>query len=251
MDPDLKDKFINLWRMYFPGESLPITFEISDDTRGIQEARKAENWRCFICDLTKVRNGTDLACNQSSISCSGGRRYCGFANEIRPDFRYFLSYGIEGKVEGERYKKTPEIVDKWREEMDEVPASGRYILFKRWDHLNKTDNPEVAIFFCRPEVLSGLFTLANYDRADPFAVISPMGAGCSTIVYYPYFEQHSHDPRAVIGMMDPSARPCVPVDILTFAVPMKKFVSMIHNMEESFLTTPTWEKVKKKIAMSS
>ena len=56
---------------------------------------------------------------------------------------------------------------------------------------------------------------------------------------------------AVLGMFDPSARPCVPVDMLSFAVPMKKFMQMIGYIEESFLITPTWQKVIKKIGQSA
>jgi hypothetical protein len=48
-------------------------------------------------------------------------------------------------------------------------------------------------------------------------------------------------------MFDISARPCVPRETLTFAVPMNKFISMIGNMEESFLITHSWDKVKKRI----
>ncbi len=77
-----------------------------------------------------------------------------------------------------------------------------------------------------------------------------MGAGCSSIVHYPWHEEQSDDPKAILGMMDPSARPCVPLDVMTFAVPMKKFVRMVTYMDESFLITPAWEKVKKKIVQS-
>jgi hypothetical protein len=48
-------------------------------------------------------------------------------------------------------------------------------------------------------------------------------------------------------MFDVSARPCVPPDTLTFAVPMKKFSPMVENMDESFLITPSWEKVRNRI----
>lgn len=251
MDPDLKDTFIRLWEKFFPGESLPITFEIALDSRNVQAAKSTEKWRCFICDLAKVRNGNSLAFDATSITCRGGLRYCGYQHERPQNFEYFLSYGIEGKLEGERYKKTPEIVDAWQQEITQIPSTGKFFLFKRWDHLEADDNPEVVIFFARGEVLSGLFSLANFDRVDPYGVITPMGAGCSSVVYYPWLEEQSSDPRAVLGMMDPSARPCVPVDMLTFAVPMKKFTAMICNMEESFLITPTWDKVQKKIAQSS
>jgi len=52
-------------------------------------------------------------------------------------------------------------------------------------------------------------------------------------------------------MFDPSARKCVALDILTFAVPMKKFTRMIADREESFLIPGTWETVRKKIRQSN
>ena len=46
----------------------------------------------------------------------------------------------------------------------------------------------VAIFFAPPNVLSGLFTLANFDEPLPNGVIAHFGAGCASIVDYPYKE---------------------------------------------------------------
>jgi hypothetical protein len=123
-------------------------------------------------------------------------------------------------------------------------------VFKRWDHFEESDYPDVVIFFARPDVLSGLFTLATFDETDRNAVVSPFGAGCATIIQYPYLEKDAEHPRCVLGMLDVSARPCVPPDVLTFAVPMKKFMQMVANMEESFLLTDSWRKVKRRIAAS-
>jgi hypothetical protein len=93
-------------------------------------------------------------------------------------------------------------------------------------------------------VLSGLFTLANYDFSEQDGVIAPMGAGCASIVGYP-LEQSSLNPsRCVLGMFDVSARPHVGQDELTFSVPMKRFEQMVSNMDESFLITESWDKVK-------
>ena len=78
-------------------------------------------------------------------------------------------------------------------------------------------------------------------------VIAPFGSGCASVVEYPYLEKDSKKPRAVIGMFDVSARPYVDKDMLTFSVPLNKFSRMIENMEESFLITPSWEKVQKRI----
>jgi len=64
---------------------------------------------------------------------------------------------------------------------------------------------------------------------------------------YPYLERDAARPRGVIGMFDISARPFVPNNVLTFSVPMNKFVRMIENMEESFLITDSWLRIQKRI----
>ena len=231
---------------------LPITFEIHDGGGGTAEkAKTPAGWRCIICDLARVRKGTSLVFDRNSVTCSGGLFYLGYETQRRENFRYFLSSGKPGVVEGERYKKTPEIVDEMDARHVSLPAEGKCYTFKRWDKLAPEDNPDVVIFFARPEILSALFTLTNFDQADPNGVICPFGSGCSSIIHYPRLEQASDQPRAVLGMFDPSARPCVPVDILTLAIPMKKFGKMIGNMDESFLITKTWDKVKTKIVRSN
>ncbi len=50
-----------------------------------------------------------------------------------------------------------------------------------------------------------------------------------------------------MGMFDPSARPYVPKDTLSFAVPMKRFEQIINYMEESFLITGTWQEIRDRI----
>ncbi len=116
--------------------------------------------------------------------------------------------------------------------------------------MEESDDPEVVIFYARPDVLSGLFTLTGFDVSDVDGVRSPFGAGCATIVQYPYLEIESDLPKGIIGMFDVSARPFVGVNELTLAIPMKKFMIMVENMEESFLITESWEKVKRRIDIS-
>ncbi len=164
-----------------------------------------------------------------------------------PNFEYFLSYGIPGKLEGERYKKSPELVTEHMKHQTSFKAPAKYIMFKRWDSMEKGDKPLVIIFFAPPDVLSGLFTLANFDEPEPCGVIAPFCAGCGSIVDYPYKELKNERSRAVLGMFDVSARPFVPAGVLTFAIPWPKFVRMVDNMEESFLITRSWEKVKNRI----
>jgi hypothetical protein len=181
------------------------------------------------------------------VKCGGAKRYLGFADKIRPNFEYFLSCGIENEMEGERYIRTPQLVEELMKKQKKLKITGKYIVFKRWDKLNENDDPDVAIFFATPDILSGLFTLANYDQSEPDNTITPFAAGCGSLVYFPYIEKDSVRPRAVIGLFDVSARPCVPEGVLTFSVPIVKFTKMINFMDESFLITDSWKKVQKRI----
>jgi hypothetical protein len=250
MNIALRDKFMRLWARYFDGAALPICFYYTDDEACRQHLRPSKGRACLIGQLAAVRRGETLAVDTESVGCAGGRRYLGFTTELMPDFEYFLSCGIPGKLEGERYKKSPELV---REAIARAPAfeaPARYALFRRWDMLDEADAPEVVIFFATPDVLSGLFTLSNFDESDPNAVIAPFGAGCGTIVQYPYLEKDSERPRSVLGMFDVSARPFVEGSLLSFAAPMAKFARMIENMDESFLVTGSWAKVQRRIGPS-
>ena len=247
MKPELRDSFIQRWQMYFNSADLPITFYYTNNPEDVEIITSSGKWNCLICELQKVRSGESLAFSSESLKCGGAKRYLGFTDKMRPNFAYFLSCGIENEMEGERYIRTPELVEELMKNQKKLNIPGRYIVFKRWDKLNEKDTPDVAIFFASPDILSGLFTLANYDQSEPNSTFAPFGAGCGSIVYYPYLEKDSLRPRAVIGMLDVSARPCVPAGVLTFSVPMNKLTKMISYMEESFLITDSWKKVQKRI----
>jgi uncharacterized protein (DUF169 family) len=242
-----KETFLKHWDTYFGDADLPICFYYTDQEGRAKLANPSSRHQCFIGALAKVRKGQSLCFNTKSVGCFGGKRYLGFTKRMMPRFEYFLSCGIPGEVEGERYKKSPEMVEEAMKNLPQFKAPGRYIVFKRWDMLEESDDPAVVIFFAKADVLSGLFTLANYDEVEENGVITPFGAGCSTIVMYPYLERDADRPRAVFGMFDVSARPFVPKEMLTLAVPMNKFERMVDNMEESFLITPAWGKVRKRI----
>lgn len=247
MDRELRDKFTGLWSRFFDGADLPVAFFYGNGEEKGNRPKPPAGHRCVVADILRALRGKTVVLDAGNIGCEGGRRYFGFAGALRPHFEYFLSYGIPGEVEGERYKKTPELVKSIMKHLPNFRAPGKTILFKRWDTLDDGDEPEAAIFFARPDVLAGLFTLANFDEAVQNVVYAPFGPGCGTIVSYPHLEKDLENPRAVLGMFDVSARPCVPADVLTFSVPMKRFIRMIANMEESFLVTPSWRKVLKRI----
>lgn len=247
MDNEFKEGFIRKWNKYFPGADLPIGFYYTNMKDQKTMPKPPKRHRCIMCDLAKVRSGRTLCFDVNSIGCSGGKRYLGFEEMQMLNFEYFLSYGIPGKLRGERYKKTPELVREHMKHQAPFKAPAKYILFKRWDSMEEGDKPLVIIFFATPDVLSGLFTLASFDEPQPQGVIAPFCAGCGSIVDYPYKELQSGRPHTVLGMFDVSARPFVPAEVLTFAIPWPKFVRMADNMEESFLITKSWDKVRNRI----
>ena len=105
MDITFKEKFLTLWKKYFNSAELPLAFYYTDDTGRAELVKPGSVPRCFIGALGKVRQGQSLSFEKESVGCAGGKRYLGFADHLRPNFEYFLSCGIPGKMEGERYKK--------------------------------------------------------------------------------------------------------------------------------------------------
>jgi len=249
MKTTFKKKFLTLWRQYFNYAELPITFYYTNTPAKAETVKPGAVPRCIIGSMMKIQRGESLAFDVDAVGCPGGKRYLGFTQgELMPNFEYFLSCGIPGKLEGERYKKTPEMVREYmKKHAPAMKAPGKYIVFKRWDKLTVRDNPEVVIFFAGADVLAGLFTLASFDEAEQNMVIAPFGSGCASIIQYPYLETKSAKPKSVIGMFDISARPFADKDKLAFAAPMTKFQRMVDNMEESFLITPSWAKIQKRI----
>lgn len=246
MQISIRDQFIEKWNQYFPQAQLPLVFYYSRQLNGAREADKPAGHRCMICDLNKVRKGTSLAFSRDNIGCGGGLRYTGYEEDMRDDFEFFLSCGKSG-IEGERYKKNPEIVKEMMDDIPLIPAKDQWLIFKRWDMLTEEDNPDVAVFFATPDVISGLFMLANFDFIGQHGVTAPFSSGCGASILYPFFEKEREKPKSVLGMFDPSARPCVEPNVMTFSTPVKRLKQMMANMDESFLITQTWETMRKRI----
>jgi hypothetical protein len=247
MDTQFSIHFIYQWSKYFKSAELPIAYyytaHVSDgDTNDSQVVD-----RCLIGNLKRVRQGFPFVYDVHTPGCSGGKRYTGFSQSLRPNFEYFLSCGIPGELEGERYKRDPDLVKQYLLQHPPFEAPAEYLVFKRWDKLIPEDEPLAVIFFATGDVLSGLFALANYDIAEPDGVITPMGAGCGSIIGYPLEQAGKVKPRCVLGMFDVSARPHIGRDELTFSIPYKRFTQLVGYMDESFLITNSWGKVRSRL----
>jgi len=247
MDPQFFKYFIDQWSKYFSAVELPIAYYYTDSPRQEEIVASQAADRCLIGNLKRVRQGFPFVYDSHTPGCSGGKRYAGFSHSLRPNYIYFLSCGIPGELVDERYKQNPALVEKYMLQHPPFEAPAKYLVFKRWDRLSTADNPLAVIFFAAGDVLSGLFSLANYDMATPDGVITPMGSGCASIISYPLEQAGNEVPRCVIGMFDVSARPHLGQDELTFSIPIARFVQLVGYMDESFLTTKSWDKVRTRI----
>jgi hypothetical protein len=94
---------------------------------------------------------------------------------------------------------------------------------------------------------AGGATFGSIETLTVDGAATGVASGCGALVMHPYLQGRSEHPRAVLGLFDPSARPYAAPDVLGFAVPIARFERMAANMEESFLITPTWDAMRKRI----
>lgn len=177
--------------------------------------------------------------------CRGGNSYLGFARPA-PFIPDFVSVGTES-MEGEHYLPSPDSVRRYLDEIDVQPAPAPYCVVKPLGQFAAGEEAVAVIFFERVEVLSGLCALAMFAFDDVHAVVSPFGSGCSTVLAWVDYYKRKGDRKAVLGGFDPSCRPFIGMDQLTFAVAGEDFAVMLAAARDSFLACRDWRKVRKKM----
>jgi len=233
-------------RLRLPEHPLGVFYSNAEPPGGITP--KPGAWACMIGLLQRARcHGETVYFDENHAGCDGGAYYLGFRSIPRPKIEYFLSCGIPGEMEGERYIKTPEIAREYFASTKPRKAPAKYAIFKPLDKLAEAEEPEVIIFFAPPDILSGLVVLTGYATERPDAVRVPFSSGCGSILTHPLKEGEKENPQAILGMFDVSARPFVDPHTLTLAMPTKLFLTLLKNQDESFLITKSWEKVRERI----
>ena len=122
-----------------------------------------------------------------------------------------------------------------------------YLNFVSVDKLDSWDGVEAIVFFATPDILSGLCTWAFYDNDAENAVVTKFASGCAAIVSFATTENRKGGRSCFLGMFDPSARPLIPKNELTFAVPMSRFEEMLRTMPDSALFQKAFSVVKRRI----
>lgn len=209
------------------------------------------NWACVIGQIYLARKKKTAAYfEHERFGCLGGAFYLGYLKPQLNFITHYVSTGIPNIVEGECYLSSPEVTRRFFETIDPRPAPGRFCVFKPLSQFQEDEKPELVIFFGRPELISGLHQLATFVTDDFEAVMSPFGAGCSNIVTWPLKYLAQGKLKAVLGGWDPSDRPFLKTDEISFSMPHALYELMLAGWPKSFLARSAWQKVKRKIARS-
>ncbi len=235
----------------------------------------AENkWGCVMWLAAAAAKGKSAVADAKTFGCFGGGVGLGFGNQYKnfpggeEGFCHFLSTGNASReggpelaekikpymtaeshdhfLHGERYIKSPDLVEKFVQTLPITDIPEKYVVFQPLDKIDPAqEKPQTVIFFVNPDQLSALTVLANYGRGDYENVIMPYAAACQTMGIYPYHEAKSARPRAVVGLTDLTARVYIRKqlnnpNLMTFAVPFAFFEEMEQNVSGSFLERHTW-----------
>ena len=229
--------FLNNFREAFGQQpESPIAFWYSAEPLG--ELQKVNG--CFFKGFNRLKEGKTLTLDEATIGCGGGKFYSGFVDmpERIPNF-------VSQK---EKYKKTPEQVLGFIERMELERATLPYLNFDYIDRIESFDNIEGILFFATPDVMSGLATWAFFDNDEEDTVCSIFGSGCSLVVAQTIRENRREGRRTFLGGFDPSLRPWLDPNVLTYVIPMSRFKEMYHTMRQSCLfDTHAWGKVRERI----
>ena len=229
-------EFIESYREAF-GDAAPLPIALAYDSAPATDVRSVP--KCMIGAISKVRNGEALTLSADNVLCGGGGLYTAF-RPMPERVPVFVS-------EVEHYKKTKEMVIDYVDSLKISLTDKPYLNFVRVDKLENWDDAEALIFFATPDMLSGLCTWAFYDNNDSDAVTTQFASGCASIITFAVDENRSGGRRCFLGMLDPSARPLVPANELTFTIPMSRFKEMLTTMNDSALYQKAFSALKRRI----
>ena len=230
------NEFIERYRDAF-GDAAPMPIAFGYSYNAVSEIKRVP--KCMIGTISNVRHGESLTLTEENVICGGGGLYTAF-REMPERVPMFVS-------EVEHYKQSKEMVIDYVNNLYIQITNKPYLNFVRIDKLKNWDEAEAILFFATPDILSGLCTWAFYDNNSSDAVTTQFASGCAAIVSFAINENRKNGNRCFLGMFDPSARPLVPENELTFTIPMCRFKRMLETMNDSALFQKAFSIIKKRI----
>lgn len=200
---------------------------------------------CVVALLSAAAKGRVGAVTKEAIGCLGGRSGLGFEKLSPEPLVHFLAEGTASHP-GLRQKKDAATAAAYVSSLP-VTQPAEVVVFCPLDQLPQGAVPVSVIFLVNPDQLSALVTLANYDKPTQDNVQVRFAAGCAQAVLLSMCDSEAGADRCIIGLTDPSARLHVDKDLLSFSLPYARFLELEEQVDASFLTTETWQRLRKRI----
>jgi uncharacterized protein (DUF169 family) len=193
---------------------------------------EADIWRCMFSHINDVGGGTKLAFSDGKMGCDGAACYLGF-KEVNPGAGKFLA-------EKERFKLNVSLGKEFYDQIQPIPTQDKYLILAPIEDISDDVCIEVVVLWVNALSLSGLVTLANFDRSSNDNVVIPFASGCQSIWTIPYKEKRIKSPKAVVGCLDPAMRKHISPDTISFSLPSERFLEMSEYIPDSFLMKENW-----------
>jgi len=206
---------------------------------------KEGRWGCVVSLLNAAAKGRTAVFDEKTTPCMGGQVGLGLGCYDVDFIKQLLSTGFGGGREGEYYLKTQELAEKFATGLPQI-VTDKYIVFKPLAELKEYETPEVVVFLANADQLSALLLLGNYDKATQDNVKIDFAAGCQQTVLYPMHEAEEGGSNCYVGLTDLSVRKLIDKNILSFAMPYKRFLELEEQVDESFLTKEVWLNLTKR-----
>ena len=229
-------EFIEKYRQAF-GEKAPLPIAFGYSNTPTSEIRSIP--KCLVGSISNVRHGDSLTLSADNVICGGGGLYTAFT-DMPERVPVFVS-------EVEHYKKTKEMAVDYVCGLNIELTKKPYLNFIRIDNLKEWSDAEALLFFATPDILAGLSSWAFYDNNSADAVVTQFSSGCASIVTRAISENKSGGRSCFIGMLDPSARPLIPENELTFTIPMCRLMEMLDTMDDSSLYQKAFSALRRRI----
>jgi len=228
------------------GIETPLGIRWTDTVPEQSASPRAGTHSCIIYWLRKARReGRPVHFTREGNNCMGGWHYLGWTVPAPEGIAPFVTTGFPGK-EGEHYMQRPDDMRRVLAELD-MPAAEKPFCLAQPLPFHTDEAPQLVVFHGGMESINGLCGLAFFALNDHRAVEMPFGSGCANIFSWPLHFQRLGEKKAVLGGADPSCRPYMDTDEMSFTVPFDIFGIMLEKAPASFLSTRTWSAVRRKM----
>ena len=231
----------------------PVAILLTDTKPEKATQFKVGSMGCTGSMMRTAAKGRVIVFDRKTSGCPGGGTGLGFGNCYTGfPIDQLLSTGGKAELansytfdmkEGERFFESPEVTDRWLDALPYRDVPTEFIVFKPLDQVAEGEDVSLVLMFVNPDQLSALITLAGFRRGSINATVSPWGAACQSIMFA-HAEAQSENPRGVIGFFDISQRGKLAKELLTYTMPYRLFLEMESSVDDSFLKTHMWEKLR-------